>query len=313
MKKKPFIITIDTEGDNLWQGANNSQVTTKNVNFLYRFQDMANEYGLKPTWLSDWEIICDESFISFAKEYRDNCEIGMHLHAWNNPPLFELPQDNIGCKPYLIEYPKEIMSQKIRMITETFEKNLGFKPVSHRAGRWAINDSYFELLAQYGYKYDCSITPGVNWSKSKGQTKSFLGPDYRKEKNEISNRKGIIEIPLNTTMMHYLDVDKGADWYMGLKRIVKGMVGQHIYLRPGVFRIEELLRMIDAGRKNDDKYLMFMMHSSELMPGGSPYFATQESIEKLYKDVKILFNAIKIDFVGMTLRDFGESIKEGFY
>jgi hypothetical protein len=47
-------------------------------------------------------------------------------------------------------------------------------------------------------------------------------------------------------------------------------------------------------------------HSSELMPGGSPFFPTADSIERLYDRLEILFAAAK-DFQGMTLAEFRES------
>jgi len=51
---------------------------------------------------------------------------------------------------------------------------------------------------------------------------------------------------------------------------------------------------------------MFMIHSSELMPGGSPTFQTQESIEKLYADLEVLFSEASQHFEGITLRDFAK-------
>jgi hypothetical protein len=39
MPQKPyFLITIDTEGDNLW--ANPKEVSTKNASYLFRFQEL---------------------------------------------------------------------------------------------------------------------------------------------------------------------------------------------------------------------------------------------------------------------------------
>ena len=49
---------------------------------------------------------------------------------------------------------------------------------------------------------------------------------------------------------------------------------------------------------------MFMIHSSELMVGGSPTFRTVESIEKLYDDMEVLFDKIKMYYEGETLRDY---------
>jgi hypothetical protein len=47
-----------------------------------------------------------------------------------------------------------------------------------------------------------------------------------------------------------------------------------------------------------------MLHSSELMPGGSPTFQTTESIEALYRDLEQLFALASRRTVGMTLHEF---------
>ena len=47
---------------------------------------------------------------------------------------------------------------------------ISHNPVSHRAGRWAMDDRYFEILKDFGITTDCSFTPGVNWESSKGIT-----------------------------------------------------------------------------------------------------------------------------------------------
>ena len=37
--------------------------------------------------------------------------------------------------------------------------------VSHRAGRWAINEIYLSILTEFNYSLDCSYTPYINWSE----------------------------------------------------------------------------------------------------------------------------------------------------
>ena len=66
-----------------------------------------------------------------------------------------------------------------------------------------------------------------------------------------------------------------------------------------------------AGEQTD--YLMFMLHSSELMPGGSPTFPTADSIEALYKTLEILFAQIAKSYQGETLRGYVDDYrrKEG--
>jgi hypothetical protein len=50
-----------------------------------------------------------------------------------------------------------------------------------------------------------------------------------------------------------------------------------------------------------------MLHSSELMPGGSPTFRNEASIERLYEDLEALFEAAAGRFQGATMSEFYEA------
>jgi hypothetical protein len=53
----------------------------------------------------------------------------------------------------------------------------------------------------------------------------------------------------------------------------------------------------------------FMLHSSELMPGGSPTFKTPADIESLYADLKVLFSNAAKQYRGQTLREFHDEYR----
>ena len=55
---------------------------------------------------------------------------------------------------------------------------------------------------------------------------------------------------------------------------------------------------------------MFMLHSSELMPNGSPTFSTDKEIEKLYKDLDRLFKYLDKKYIGQTLIDYYEGVNK---
>ena len=256
------------------------------MKYLSRFQELCSQYRFKPTWMSNWEMINDDRFVDFARDHleKKECEIGMHLHAWNTPPFYELPRgENVGL-PYLIEYPKDIMKEKIMTMTNAIEQKFGRRPVTHRSGRWAMNDSYFELLHEQGYIADCSVTPYVDWRTSIGQTPDFAGPDYSKELPVISVRNGIIEIPVTTL---WSEEKNKALW-----------------LRPNRRNLEEMLYVIEQNYQSDKDYLMFMLHSSELMPGGSPTFKTEGGIERLYEHLYIIFKEISRYYMGVGLEEY---------
>src|SRR6187551_2752046 len=151
MSEVPFIITVDTEGDNLW--AKPREITTYNAAYLPRFQSLCERFRFKPVYLTNYEMALSDAFVEFARDViaRDAGEVGMHLHAWNSPPLDPLTDDDFRCQPYLIEYPAPTMKEKIRILTRLLEDRFGQPMVSHRAGRWAFDGRYAAMLLDAGY------------------------------------------------------------------------------------------------------------------------------------------------------------------
>lgn len=82
--------------------------------------------------------------------------------------------------------------------------------------------------------------------------------------------------------------------------------GKLQWLRPDSdLSFKSLKKLVDKNYKSETDYLMFMIHSSELMPGGSPNFSTNESIEKLYELMNKLFGYIKeLGYVGISMKEY---------
>jgi hypothetical protein len=141
-----FLITIDTEGDDLWSKPR--EITVSNALALPRFQELCERYGLKPTYLVNWEMATAASFVEFGRAVleRGTGEIGMHLHAWNSPPLVPLSDDDFTHQPYLLEYPERLIREKVNVMTDTLESTFGVKMRSHRAGRWGLDEVYAKIL-----------------------------------------------------------------------------------------------------------------------------------------------------------------------
>ncbi len=66
MSETPFIITIDTEGDNLW--ARPREITTRNAEYLPRFQSLCERFGFKPVYLTNYEMAMSNVFVEFARD-----------------------------------------------------------------------------------------------------------------------------------------------------------------------------------------------------------------------------------------------------
>lgn len=304
MPMKQFIITIDTEGDNQWDP--NAPCSTENARYLPRFQELAEKYGFQPTWLTNYEMAEDPFFVEYmTQKLKDGkCEIGMHLHAWNNPPEFPLVKTT-DQRDYLIEYPEDIMEEKIKVITAKLEDTFCTKMLSHRSGRWATDETYFRLLDKYGYRFDCSVTPYQSWAGHPGAT-GKPGTDYSRYPTQPYHVcGGVLEVPMTIRPAKFFDADSVYSVYSFLREVKWSVKKRSTWLRPlrdpSFSALKKVLRIAEQ----DSNYAMFMLHSSEMMPGGSPSFPDEESIENLYRCLEKLFAyARQQGYTGCRLSDY---------
>jgi hypothetical protein len=95
-----------------------------------------------------------------------------------------------------------------------------------------------------------------------------------------------------------------------IHKIVRRIIGNPIVsFRPNGKNINDLKWIIENFAIQNNDYLMFMLHSSEFMPGGSPNFKTGESIENLFGDIECIFEMLKTkSFVGVGLTDYSKAV-----
>jgi peptidoglycan/xylan/chitin deacetylase (PgdA/CDA1 family) len=329
MPETPFIITIDTEGDNLW--ARPREITTRNADYLPRFQSLCERFGFKPVYLTNYEMAMSDAFVEFGRDVlaRGAGEIGMHLHAWNSPPLVPLTRDDFHYQPYLIEYPDAVMKEKIDTLTRVLEDRFDQPVASHRAGRWAFDRRYASLLADAGYRVDCSVTPGVDWSACLGTPDGRGGSDYRAFPESayfLDHPAGIraaadalLEVPMT---IRSSALRQSAPWAYRIplvrraaNRMSPGLswlcpVQPTLNAPPGR-GLEVMLQAARDARAANVTHMEFMLHSSELMPGGSPTFLTGSDIEHLYASLHRLFEELSGWCRGMTLKEFHQHAVSG--
>lgn len=319
MTETAFIITVDTEGDNLW--ARPREITTRNAEYLPRFQSLCEHFGFKPVYLTNYEMAMSGMFVEFARDLlaRDAGEIGMHLHAWNSPPLAPLTTDDFLHQPYLIEYPDRAMREKIRTITGLLEERFERKMISHRAGRWAFDGRYAQMLIDEGYRVDCSVTPGVDWGANPGDPDGSGGSDYSDfpdhpyflDPSAISRvaHGTLLEVPVSIRPGR---LRRAAPWVyrVPVLRSAAHRISPPLdWLCPAESNLDAMMRLAREARTRNVDHLEFMLHSSELMPGGSPAFRTRTDIERLYEDLETLFTDLSAWCRGVTLKEFRENAR----
>lgn len=312
-----FLITIDTEGDNQWSRP--TVTTTRNAEFLPRFQTLCEEYGLKPTYLTNYEMAVCPVYQEFAKDIlkRKTAEVGMHLHAWNSPPLIPLTKDDDLHHPFLIEYPTDVIRQKVSFMTDLLEGTFQTKMQSHRAGRWSFDSRYAQALLDHGYCVDCSVTPNYSWRNVKGDPQQSGGTDYTRFPDRAYFMDGVdISRPGNSSLLEVpVTILRGKEPYrnfipkfiadQGLARkALNRFYPRVLWLRPRRGNLSQLLTVVERAREEGRDYIEFILHSSEFMPGGSPTFQTERDIDHLYHDLNALFAEATKTFTGATLSEY---------
>ncbi|MCA1959192.1 MAG: hypothetical protein LDL33_00240 [Desulfomonile sp.] len=322
LSSRYFIVTIDTEGDNIWSKPR--KITCRNARFLPRFQALCESYHLKPVYLTTYEMATDPFFQDFGRDIvaRNAAEIGMHLHAWNTPPQHRLTDDDYGNQPYLTEYPVEVMREKVEFLTQLLRETFQADVISHRGGRWAFNEVYASILIENGYSVDCSVTPHISWKAHLGAPDGSGGPDYTGfpyrsyflDPHDIS-RPGLsklLEVPVTVlperrTALHRLV--ETLNPRNTLRRVVNLLQPpfRMLSLRRG--RLSSLKAIVERCLAEDREYVEFMTHSSQLMPGGSPAFPTERDVKRVYDVMEELFAFVTSSFTGCTLAEYAEIMR----
>lgn len=321
-----LLITVDTEGDNAWAGRG-FENNTQNARYIPRFQELCEEFGYKPTYLTTYEMACDDFFIELAKDClrRNVCEIGTHPHPWNSPPEYKVTSNDMQFHPYLIEHPEPIMREKIKILTELLEDTFGHKMCSHRAGRWALNSTYVRILCDFGYKVDCSVTPYVKdilSDRSDSEPVKVPLPDYSKfpaepyfpDEENISRAGGLplLEVPM-TVIPNYGQVRSFVYELLPrgtCRRMFRTVFGAPVrWFRPSRRRPDDLLKVANKKFRDKADYIMFMIHSSELMPGCSPNFRNNKEIDDLYENIESVFKWLyDLEICGLSCSEYYERI-----
>ena len=300
-----IVVTVDTEADDQWR--HGTPLTTDNVLWWGPFQELCERHEAPPTYLVTSEIAADERAVAFLAPLagRGAAEVGAHLHPWTTPPFGAEAglAWNDAAHAYPCHLGEALLAAKLASLTTQITDAFGPAPTSFRAGRFGLDATGARLLAELGYVVDSSVTPYVSWAGNLGRPGWGGGPDYRDHgpypfRVDGTGTPGLVELPV-TILPTYAFTRRcrvlRERWEARPLRIARRRVHawrrpQPLWLRPrpeyGVDDLEALLR--EAERRHLP-FAVFMFHSSELMPGASPYRPDQGSVDVLMSLLDGLF------------------------
>lgn len=282
-----FVVTVDVEADNQWK--RDGSLSLSNLRVLPRFHAVCKKYGFQPTYLITYEVASDQEVMKQLRAWQEagEAEIGAHLHPWTTPPAHLSDTDNA--------FPNELddatLSAKLEELTRCITTASGRAPTSFRAGRWGLDQRMVKMLEKLGYTTDCSVTPFVSWKHFRGLTGGAGGPDFRTSPAH-PHRLGahaLVEAPMTILPIGVLGSSRWIQLIFQrlpegfLKRLLNRLVVRLRWCR--IFpetALADLVAVYHATQKRDLPVLQFMIHSSELLAGASPYAKDEDAVEHIF-------------------------------
>lgn len=308
-------VTIDTEEDE-WGKFDSDTYQCSNIKKIPELQRIFEKYKIIPTYLISYPVAADETSNKIFGEIieRKKCEIGMHCHPWNTPPIEE---ERNRYNSMLCNLPKELIYEKLKSLHETIKSRLGVTAKSFRAGRWGYGTAVAQALDRLGYKVDSSIFPFTDWSVEYGPDYSNIGPKpYRFHTENIyeSNDKGeMAEIPatvgfISNNLSRSVKIDKILNNSLLRKIRMRGIlrkfkIHKKIYLSPETNNAKEMIEISNYFIKKNIRILNLFFHSTSLREGLSPFVRSSKKAEIFLKNLEVYFqftSLMKVQSVSLS-------------
>ncbi|NLO27795.1 MAG: hypothetical protein GX113_06420 [Actinobacteria bacterium] len=320
-------MTVDTEADNQW--AHGIPLSTANVGYWEPFQRICQERGVAPTYLVTSEIAADPAAQVLLRRWisAGAAEVGAHLHPWTTPPFDEKPGFGFNDRShaFISELPIDLVRAKLETLTGQIQDTFGVRPTAFRAGRFGLNNSSAQVLAELGYLVDSSVTPLTNWSRTPGLPNGLGGPDFSSHSSAPfivaeTGDPGLLEIPVTVTPTYdYLRRSPALlrryQRSIPVRALRKASRGrwprpQPVWLHPAHLQTPGNLQKACESQVTNYGVAVMMVHSSELMPGGSPRTPTPESVRAVLARLEVFLDyCLKKGIIGMTLSEAAVQIR----
>jgi hypothetical protein len=313
------LVGIDTEADDQWSAGGRERLEVRNAERLPALQALFSSHGIRPTYLVTHEMATRPESAAVLREIAQGgqAEIGAHLHPWSSPPF---RPDDLRGHTYPHNLPPDLLERQLRELTGTIQESLGVRPTTYRAGRNGFHGGTLPILEGLGYTVDTSVDPLFN-ERRKGGT-SFQGapresyhPDYGDVRKP--GRSRILEIPITSATMPALP--KALEglyaslppipWRGALKRLRL----RPVWLRPSYTPLPDMLAFSSRLAVDRASCFNIIFHSSEVLPGGSPYTPDAASVDRFLSDLRHLLEHLtqRLGGVGRTYAEFASQRTAG--
>jgi hypothetical protein len=312
MSGPALLVGIDTEADDQWSLEGRQKLEVRNAARLPALQTLFDAFGVRPAYLVTHEMATRPESAGILRELAKTgrCEIGTHLHPWSSPPF--RPEDLDG-HTYPNNLPADVLERQITELTNVIESEIGVRSTTYRAGRNGFDGRTLPVLERLGYTVDTSVDPLFNEVRKRGPM--FGGAPvepYHPDYDDVRRRGAspVLEVPISSATDPGLPKGLEALYtkmpplpYRGaLKRL--GL--RAVWLRPSYSPLEGMKALASRLAARGVPCLNVIFHSSELLPGGSPYNRDEASVTRFLDELRrfLEYATTRLGATGCTFAQF---------
>jgi hypothetical protein len=290
-----LVVVVDTEEEFDWSAdPDPSQTAVTAIQHIDRVQDILSEYDICPCYVVDYPVASQSIGYEPLRAYLEagQCEIGAQLHPWVNLPLGEpLERSNM----YPGNLPEHLERQRIQVLCNAIQENLGCMPVAYKAGRYGFGPNTAKILSDVGLDIDLSVCPPLDFREDGG-------PDYRHFSAEPfwfgHSDKPLLEIPCTGSFVGFAHERSIPifEWAMSLRRFhVPGILSRlgvvdRLMLSPEGFTPEEHVKLTRFLYNQGVRTFTWSFHSPSVVPGNTIYVQNERQLKRFLDSFRQYFD-----------------------
>ncbi len=316
-------VAVDAEEDFDWSRPFRSTAySTQCMRNVRELQEIVGAYGVVPSYLLTYPVLDDDDVVRILRRQlgHGQCDVGVQLHPWVNPP-FE-GEDGPGMS-FSGNLAAGLEERKLMALKGRFVERFGTEPRLYRAGRYGLGPDTASMLEKHGFTVDTSLAPRTDATEEGG-------PDHSRYDFQafwFGERRRLLELPLCRSVVGW-GGRLAPPLYRALarpavvpptlaRRRIPGLMtrlrfAERITLSPEGNDLGAMLRLLHRLRAKGQTVFVLSFHSSSLALGRNPYVRTRAELHGFYDRLSALLEtmASRMQFRFASLAELPQQLSE---